>query len=495
MLVGMSAAEGPPLSLPQQIGCLEQHFGVRLAPLLSATGGRFHAARLHGDTLILDAALSRWALRPDVSPFAFEPATPEGRRGTVLVVEGDSRHHPFPPFTDLDWWMLEDWPDGDWSALPAAPQGTPPSLPALRPRRHVFQLQPPEAPAPAPPASATEWAAFLVASGVLALLTALGMRAVLWSLPGGWLLVWALPGLFVLAVGLTGLARQLASLRRRPSGLAPALDQLAVTCDAQFTVGDPFGVTVQAARLGDHPLPPLVMARVVQYTIPGHEGTALAGANAAPVSAGLHVTYGVTVHAERRLADRVDWDDAALWALELVDGSEPYVRILLPSPHPPCPLPLVYRPDRATQISMLLAGCGDELILKAYNGPSASSGLARHGEAVYHDDFTKAECRAVFTVSIQEVATAAWERGWLATVLQVGPVAREGTRHLVFDEGEYRVVDTERFWQPVVYASPEAREALEGFLVRQPWAPWLAGTEGLLDARTAPGLVDHPQAH
>jgi hypothetical protein len=144
---------------------------------------------------------------------------------------------------------------------------------------------------------------------------------------------------------------------------------------------------------------------------------------------------------------------------------------------------------------MLLAGCGDELILKAYNGPSASSGLARHGEAVYHDDFTKAECRAVFTVSIQEVATAAWERGWLATVLQVGPVAREGTRHLVFDEGEYRVVDTERFWQPVVYASPEAREALEGFLVRQPWAPWLAGTEGLLDARTAPGLVDHPQAH
>ncbi|PJI52916.1 hypothetical protein CTI14_35635, partial [Methylobacterium radiotolerans] len=188
----------------------------------------------------------------------------------------------------------------------------------------------------------------------------------------------------------------------------------------------------------------------------------------------------------------MDWDDAALWALELVDGSEPYVRILLPSPHPPCPLPLVYRPDRATQISMLLAGCGDELILKAYNGHPPAAASPGTVEAVYHDDFIKAECRAVFTVSIQEVATAAWERGWLATVLQVGPVAREGTRHLVFDEGEYRVVDTERFCSRWSTRPPEAREALEGFLVRQPWAPWLAGTEGLLDARTAPGLVDHP---
>ena len=498
MLTAMSAAEGPPLSLPQQRAWLEQQFGATLSPLLSAPGGRFHAARLHGDTLVLDAALGRWAQLPGVSPYAFEPATPEGRRGTVLVVEGDdSRHHPYPPFTDLHWWVLEDWPGERWSALPPGQPASPSSLPELRPERHVFRVATTDTPSPARPASAAEWAAFLVASLVLALLTALGVRAVLGSLTGGWSLLWILPGLFFLAVGTTGLTGQFASLRRdrRGSGLAPALDGLSVTSGAPLRVGEPFSVTVHAARLGSHPLPTEVMARVVQYAPPDWEGVPLTGASAAPVAAGPQVTYGLTMPTQRRFADRFDWTAEALWALELVDGGEPYLRLPLPSPDPPRPLLQVYRPERAAQISALLAGCGDELILKAYNGPSASSGLARHGGAEYDDDFTDAECRAVFTVSIHDVSASAWEAGWLATVFQTGPVSGDGTLHLVFEEGEYRVVDVERYWQPVVYSSPEARQALEGFLARQPWARWLTGTDALRAARTSPGLIDHPQAH
>jgi hypothetical protein len=287
-------------------------------------------------------------------------------------------------------------------------------------------------------------------------------------------------------------------LRNAPasSGLAPALRQLNVNCTDRLTLGLPFEVTVQASRLGECPLPSTVWARVMRYGAGDAHPMPLAYAQGHPDVQGLNVTYCLTVHSTRRQAVDLPADVApSLWALELTDRGDTYYRVLLSAPPLLVPLRQVYWPDKAAQTSALLSGWEHELILKAYNGEAASSGLARHGGALYDDDLTEAETRAVFTVSIHEVVAAAWESGWINTVLQTGSLGDDGALCLVFEESEYRVMDVERFWQPVLYASPDARKSLEAFLVRQSWAQWLAGTDELLAERTRPDREDHPQAH
>ncbi|MFB9990954.1 hypothetical protein ACFFLM_03015 [Deinococcus oregonensis] len=496
--MGVDSA-GNDLRVPQQVDMLEQQFKATLDPLLSAPGGQFHAAQLNDDTLVLDAVHARWRILQGVSPDAFEAVTPDGQRGTVLVVEGDgSRRHPYPPFTDLEWWVLEDWPEDSWTDLTQAVDRKPLFPPELRPDQHVFQPESPRDPPATRPASVGGWVVFLIAFSVLAVLTAFGTHALLWSLAGGWQLLWALPGVFFLAVGAFGLGRMLLSLQSMPasSSLVPALNHLNVDCADHLTIGRPFEVTVQASRLGESPLPSTVWARVMRYTAKDDHSRPLAYAEGSPEVQGLNVTYCLTVHSTRRHAVDLLGDAApSLWALELTDGSETYYRVLLNAPPLLVPLRQLYWPDKPTQISALLSGGEHELILKAYNGEAASSGLARHGGALYDDDLTEAETRAVFTVSIHEVVTAAWKSGWIDTLLRTGSPEGNGALRLVLEENEYRVRDVERFWQQVLYASPDARKSLEAFLVRQSWAQWLDGTDGLLAKRTRPDLEDHPQAH
>ena len=95
------------------IGALQSHFKAEPGPLL-ASGGRFYAARLGRDTVVLDVDEARYRVLPDVSPYAFEGSP----FGIVLVVEGDdSRDHPYPPFTDLEWLNLAGWPDEAWKPI------------------------------------------------------------------------------------------------------------------------------------------------------------------------------------------------------------------------------------------------------------------------------------------------------------------------------------------------------------------------------------------
>lgn len=118
-LLGRSVAEpGAAARLQSALTVLEQRFQLPAEAGFAATGGRFYAARLGADTLILDLQESRFCLWPDASPREFEFRTQQGQAQTVLMVEGDgSRYHPYAPWSDLDWLVLDDWPPEQWTPL------------------------------------------------------------------------------------------------------------------------------------------------------------------------------------------------------------------------------------------------------------------------------------------------------------------------------------------------------------------------------------------
>ena len=109
------------LQLLPLLTALEQKFQLPIEAGFTAGGGRFYAARLGADTLILDLQERRFCLWPDASPREFEVRTVDGQAQTVLMVEGDgSRYHPYAPWSDLDWLVLDDWPPEHWTQVEGA---------------------------------------------------------------------------------------------------------------------------------------------------------------------------------------------------------------------------------------------------------------------------------------------------------------------------------------------------------------------------------------
>lgn len=107
-----------PPDLQVFLTAVAQRVQLPLRTVLTEQEGRFHTAGLGPDTLILDLQEHRFCIWPDASPRAFEIQMVDGRRRIVLVVEGDdSRYHPYAPWTDLEWLLLEEWPPDHWTLL------------------------------------------------------------------------------------------------------------------------------------------------------------------------------------------------------------------------------------------------------------------------------------------------------------------------------------------------------------------------------------------
>jgi len=137
-------------------------------------------------------------------------------------------------------------------------------------------------------------------------------------------------------------------------------------------------------------------------------------------------------------------------------------------------------PDAPTQIAALLGDREYQLLDHVY-GPV---------DHTMYVPLSPAARSAVFTVSIHDVVTAALESGWYKTVLHTGPVGGDSSIALLLEDGDYIVVYLERDSRQVLYASSDLREGLEGYLARQSWADWLAGTAELLPRRSIKGVWD-----
>ncbi|WP_407541929.1 hypothetical protein Q0M94_20840 (plasmid) [Deinococcus radiomollis] len=140
-------------------------------------------------------------------------------------------------------------------------------------------------------------------------------------------------------------------------------------------------------------------------------------------------------------------------------------------------------PDAPTQIAALLNNNADVLLDRAY-------GRTWTAATINQAPLSDAACQAVFTVTFQEVVTAALTSGWYTTVLCTGPVGGDGSLALIQDQEMFSVVFLERDFKQVLYTSAELRSALEAYLIRRRWASWLAGTDGLLAQRTLPGVTE-----
>jgi hypothetical protein len=168
----------------------------------------------------------------------------------------------------------------------------------------------------------------------------------------------------------------------------------------------------------------------------------------------------------------------AKWYLEFGANDQTFYRAFVTVSAPVVPYPIVYRPDRETQLESLLAGSEYELIAKAYNGREFTYKNAREP---YLDEFSSSECNAVFTVSIHDLIDhAITNKKWLEKNIYKSRIGGDGSFYMLLEAGLCKYMFTERNYTTELFVSPNVRDVLEAFLTNDPRAVKLAGTDELL---------------
>jgi hypothetical protein len=177
----------------------------------------------------------------------------------------------------------------------------------------------------------------------------------------------------------------------------------------------------------------------------------------------------------------------AKWSLEFGANDQVFYRAFVTVPAPVVPYPMVYRPDRETQLESLLAGSEYELIAKAYNGRDFRYKNAREPhldefsvDEFSVDEFSVDEKNAVFTVSIHDLIEHALTSRWLEKNISQSRIGGDGSCYMLLEAGLYKYMFTERDYTTELFVSPNLRDVLEAFLTNNPRAVKLTGTDELL---------------
>jgi hypothetical protein len=140
-------------------------------------------------------------------------------------------------------------------------------------------------------------------------------------------------------------------------------------------------------------------------------------------------------------------------------------------------MPLVYQPDRETQLRALLEGKDLELVGKAYNGRKFTFATAKHSDIT---SFTTAEERAVFTVNIHDlIEHALISRKWLEKNIHQTQIGGDGSTYMLLEAGVYKYMFTERNYTTELFVSPNFRDVLEAYLVNEVRCVKLEGIDEL----------------
>ncbi len=207
--------------------------------------GRYQAALIGTDTVIVDIAARRMHRAPGVYPRGFDRTPPDGTPGPVLRVEGEETATAFAPaWTDLQWIALHGTADDFWSPWPdPRTVGLPP----------VQEQLPTEWTSDAPPAtervsrSATDRAGWLVALAVLVFMAVFGFQAITWALAGGWQWLWLGVGVPMFAVFSVLVVVFVVTTLRERRRVRVALENLSLERGEGFRVGAPLDLRLRAS--------------------------------------------------------------------------------------------------------------------------------------------------------------------------------------------------------------------------------------------------------
>lgn len=237
----------------------------------SSSDGRYQAAMVGTDTLIVDIASRRMHRAPGVYLREFDDAPPEGIAAPALRVEGEETATAFAPtWTDVQWIALSDpAPAGFWSPWPD------PRVVGLPPLAERLAT---EWTSDAPQAtervkrSAAGWIGWLVALAVLGFMASFGFEAITWSLRGGWEWLWLLAGVPFFGIFSVATVTFIATTLRERRRVRVALENMSLELGEGFRMNAPLDqrlrATVPAARDGERTVAPeRIVVRLMQRAI------------------------------------------------------------------------------------------------------------------------------------------------------------------------------------------------------------------------------------
>jgi hypothetical protein len=249
-------------------------------PAHASSDGRYQAAMVGTDTVIVDLVSRRMHRAPGVHVRAFDDAPPDGMAAPALRVEGEETATAYAPtWTDLQWIALGD-------AAPATPAtpATPTDSWSPWPDPRAAGLPPFEERLPtewtsgAPQAtervkkSVSGWIGWLLAGAVLAFMAVFGFQAITWSLRGGWQWLWLLVGLPFFGVFSVSMVVFVVTTLRERRRVRVALANMSLERGEGFRADAPLDqrlrATVPPAQDGERSVAPeRIVARLMQRAI------------------------------------------------------------------------------------------------------------------------------------------------------------------------------------------------------------------------------------
>jgi hypothetical protein len=213
----------------------------------ASSDGRYQAALVGTDTVIVDLRQRRMHRAPGVYPREFDDTPPHGMQAPALRVEGEETATAYlPAWTDAQWIALADtakappgfwqpWPDPRALGLPPLPEQLPAEWRSHAPQAKESMKR-----------SASDWLAWLIALAVLLFMAAFGFQAMTWVLRGGWNWLWLAIGPPVFGVFAVSAVRMVVGRVRERRGIRVALQNMALERGEGFREGEPLSLRLRA---------------------------------------------------------------------------------------------------------------------------------------------------------------------------------------------------------------------------------------------------------
>lgn len=232
--------------------------------------GRYQAALVGNDTVIVDTEARRIHRATGVYPRGFDDAPPDGMTGPVLRVEGEETATAHAPtWTDLQWIALHATPADFWSPWPdPRSAGLPPVQEQLPTEWASHAPQPSERVS----RSVSEWIGWLIALAVLTFMAVFGFQAITWALAGGWQWLWMVVGVLMFPTFSVLAVRFVWTTFHEHRRVRVALENLSLERGEGFRVGTPLDVRlramVPAAREGERTeAPERILVRLMRRRV------------------------------------------------------------------------------------------------------------------------------------------------------------------------------------------------------------------------------------
>jgi hypothetical protein len=252
----------------------------------ASSDGRYQAALVGADTVIVDLHTQRMHRAPGVYPREFDDAPPPGTPAPALRVEGEETATAYmPTWTDVQWIGLahadadantdanadiaptgfwQPWPDPRAVGLPPLQEQLPTEWRSDAPQATERTAKP-----------ASDWVAWLVALAVLLYFAAFGFQAMTWALRGGWNWLWLLVGPPLFGVFAVSAVRMVVERVRERRRICVALDNIALERGEGFCVGEPLALRLRAtvavaAKDDERTVPPeRITVRLMRRSVRG----------------------------------------------------------------------------------------------------------------------------------------------------------------------------------------------------------------------------------